>query len=66
MEFSFKLHTIKSGWSIIYTEGVTSFKLIKNTVFLSLKIDFFVLANSVDPDEMLPYVAFHQGLHCLL
>ena len=36
----------------------------KNIVFLSLKIGF-VLANSVDPDEMLYYVAFHQGLHCL-
>ena len=22
--------------------------------------------NSVDPDEMLHYAAFHQGLHCLL
>ena len=22
-------------------------------------------ANSGDPDEMLLYVAFHQGLHCL-
>ena len=25
-----------------------------------------ILANSEDPDEMLHYVAFHQGLHCLL
>ena len=24
-----------------------------------------ILANSVDPDEMPPYVAFHLGLHCL-
>ena len=24
------------------------------------------LANSEDPDEMLHYAAFHQGLHCLL
>ena len=23
------------------------------------------LANSADPDEMPPYAAFHQGLHCL-
>ena len=23
------------------------------------------LANSEDPDEMLPNAAFHQGLHCL-
>ena len=33
-------------------------------VFFSLKI-VFVLANSVDPDEMLDYAAFHLGLHCL-
>ena len=26
---------------------------------------FFLLANSVDPDEMPHYVAFHLGLHCL-
>ena len=25
----------------------------------------FVLANTVDPDEMPFYVAFHHGLHCL-
>ena len=33
-------------------------------VFHSLKIDF-VLTNSVDPDEMLHFAAFHLGLHCL-
>ena len=37
----------------------------KDFFFLSLKIDF-VLANSADLDEMLHYVAFHLGLHCLL
>ena len=31
---------------------------------LSLKI-VFVLANSVDPDEMPHYATFHLGLHCL-
>ena len=35
-----------------------------NKRFLSLMI-VFVLANSVDPDEMLHYAAFHLGLHCL-
>ena len=25
----------------------------------------FALANSVDPDEMPHYAAFHLGLHCL-
>ena len=31
---------------------------------MSLKI-VFISANSADPDEMLPYAAFHLGLHCL-
>ena len=33
----------------------------KKTKFLFLPLT----ANSVDPDEMLHYVAFHLGLHCL-
>ena len=33
-------------------------------VIQSLKI-VFILANSVDPDEMPYSVAFHLGLHCL-
>ena len=36
----------------------------KNSEFLSLKI-VFVLTDSENPDEMLHYAAFHQGLHCL-
>ena len=36
----------------------------KFNMFLSLKI-VFILANSVDPDEMPHTVAFHLGLHCL-
>ena len=35
-----------------------------NYAFLSPKI-VFILANSVDPDEMLQNAAFHLGLHCL-
>ena len=38
-------------------------KCLNYDVFLSLKI-VFILANSVDPDEMLPYGSFHLGLHC--
>ena len=34
------------------------YKLKKNIVYL-----FYL--NSVDPDEMLHYAAFHLGLHCL-
>ena len=29
-----------------------------------LKI-LFILANSIDPDEMPPYASLHLGLHCL-
>ena len=56
MEFSIKLHTIKSGWLIMYIEGL-QVKSSQNIVFLSLKIDF-VLANSADPDEM-PHNMWH-------
>ena len=38
--------------------------LIFFIVFFCLKI-FFTLLNSVDPDEMQHYAAFHLGLHCL-
>ena len=38
-------------------------KYSNRIVFLSLMIAF-VLANNVDPDEMLHYVAFHLDLHC--
>ena len=44
MEFSIKLHTIKSGWSVVYNEGLHVI-ISKNIAFLSLTIDF-VLANS--------------------
>ena len=37
----------------------------KKNVFFCLKI-FFPLTNSVGSDEMLHYVAFHLGPHCLL
>ena len=31
---------------------------------MSLKV-VFILANSADPDEMLPNATFYLGLHCL-
>ena len=34
-------------------------------MIISLLKIIFSLANSADPDEMQPYVAFHLGLHCL-
>ena len=66
MEFYIELQTIKMGWSIVYIEGsqvIISPTPPKNCIF-SLKMDF-VMANSVDPDEMPHDAAFHQGLHCL-
>ena len=50
MEFSTKLHTIKSRWSIVYIKG-SKVIISKDIIWLSLKIKF-VLANSADPDEM--------------
>ena len=42
---------------------VITFK--KNSVFFCRKIFFNLNTNSVDPDEMQHYAAFHLGLHCL-
>ena len=49
MDYSIKLNTYKTGWSIIYFP--------KYIVFLSLKIDF-IFANSAGPDEMPHHSAF--------
>ena len=64
MDSSFWFDTINLGWSIVYIEW--SHVIISKNIkigFLSLKI-VFVLANSVDPDDMLHNAAFHMGLHC--
>ena len=53
------IHSTWPGWSIVYIEWL-QFIL----VFHSLKIAF-VLANSVDPDEMSHDAAFHLGIHGL-
>ena len=41
----------------------TGFTVIKKYCIV-LSEDLFNLYNSVDPDEMQHYVAFHLGLHC--
>ena len=64
MEFSIKFDTVKSGWSIVYFEGL-QVSITKKFRILSLKIDL-VLENHADPYKMPPYAAFHLGLHCLL
>ena len=57
-----KVDTIKSGWSIVYIEGLHVIISIK--YYISLKIDF-ALANSADLDAMPPYAVFHLDLYCL-
>ena len=42
------------------SQGVTGYNFKMKNVFLSLKI-IFVVANSVDSDEMPHYAAFHLG-----
>ena len=61
MEFSIKLHAIKSEWSIVHIEGL---QVIISKNCIPLIIDF-VFANSEDQDEMPHNVAFHLGLHYL-
>ena len=48
-------------YSVITSDVIKSFRCI---VFFCLKI-LFTFKNSVDPDEMQHYAAFHLGLHCL-
>ena len=63
MDSSFWFGMINLGWSIVYIL-MGSQVIISKINCVSLTIVFF-LANSVDPDEMLQYAAFHLGLHCL-
>ena len=63
MDSFFWLDTIHLGWSIVYIKG--SQVIISNENCISFSEIVFVLANSVDPDEMLHYAAFHLGLHYL-
>ena len=39
--------------------------ILKKILYFSVWRSFFTFANSVYPDEMLHYAAFHLGLHCL-
>ena len=58
------IDTISMGLSILYFKGSQVEFFLNYSVFLSLKV-VLILANSVDPDEMQHYAAFHLGLHCL-
>ena len=58
--FSIHIDTINMDLSILFFRGHRS-----EFQHISVPEDFFILANSANPDEMPHYAAFHQGLHCL-
>ena len=64
MDSSLWFDAINLEWSISYIKG-SQVIFPNKTEILSQKTNF-VLPNSVDPDEMLHYAAFHLGLQCLL
>ena len=66
IEFPIHIDTISMGLPIVYFKGsqVEFSKLLSTCVFLSLKV-VLILTNSVDPDEMQNYAAFHLPIHCL-
>ena len=59
-----KCNTDKAGWSILYIERLQVITK-KTHIYAKFSEYFFVLANSVDLDEMPHYAVFHLGLHCL-
>ena len=63
MDYHIHIETISMEFSFCILRGYQS-KFQEHDVFPSLKI-VFILSNIADPDEMLPYAAFHLGLHCL-
>ena len=64
MDHSFWFDVVNLGWSIVYSEKSKLIVSVYKMYFFSLRI-VFVLANSVDHDEMPLYATFHLGLHCL-
>ena len=63
MEFSIKLHTIKSAWSIVYVDWSQVITSKKISFVFSMRINL-VFENSAVFLEMLHHAAFHLGLHC--
>ena len=64
MDFSIHTKTISKDFSIFYFKR-QPVKIYKFNIFLSPMIAF-ILAISVDPDEMLYYAAFYLVIHCCL
>ena len=50
MDYFFQFDALNLGWSIVYNNGPQFIICIKLCFFFTE--DFFVLASSVDPDEM--------------
>ena len=50
------------GLSIVYIKESQVIISKYNCIYFS---EYCFIANSVDPDEMLHYAAFHLGLRCL-
>ena len=58
-----KFGTVQNGPLYIFRGHRLKFR--ETFVFLFLKIYYIIIANSADPDDIPPYVAFHLGLACL-
>ena len=59
---------VDQGRIILQNFGLCNLSIgynLEKNVFISMKC-LSILANSVDPDEMLHNAAFHLDLHCLL
>ena len=64
MDFSTHIDKLSMELPILCFKG-SHVEVSNYNVFLSLKV-VFIIANSLDPDEMQHHAAFHHGLHCLL
>ena len=56
------IDTISMEWSILYLQGSHYRNFLILIHFCPRRL---FLSYSADPDEMLPYGAFHLGLQCL-
>ena len=56
--------SLRKSLNELGTVHCTYLRVLGYIVFFCLKI-FSTFTNSIDPDEMQHYAAFHPGLHCL-
>ena len=64
MDFPKYIDAISIGLPILYFNKGSQVDFSK-LIYISVSEIVLILANSVDPDEMQHYAAFHLGLHCL-